>query len=73
MNRQRVLAVLLLLIAFLALVASRTFPFTDDLSGLAEFAIALGGAACGLAGVWLWLRPAPAGEAPSTTDEAENP
>ncbi|WP_307868926.1 hypothetical protein [Micromonospora sp. C95] len=63
---------LLLLIAFLALVVSRTFPFTDDLSGLAESAIAVGGAVCGLAGVWLWLRRTPASEAPSTTGEAEN-
>ncbi|MFI9639311.1 hypothetical protein ACIG87_04460 [Micromonospora sp. NPDC051925] len=56
MIRQRVLATLLLLIAFVALVLSRTFPFLDDLSGLAETAIAVAGAAFGLAGVWLWLR-----------------
>jgi hypothetical protein len=59
MNRQRVAAVVLLFIAFLALVAVRAFPFLDDLSGVAETAVAVGGAACGLSGVYLWLRKAP--------------
>jgi hypothetical protein len=59
-NRQRTLAVFLLLVAFLALVASRTFPFLDDLSGVVEAAIAFAGATCALAGVWLWLRKTPA-------------
>jgi hypothetical protein len=59
MNRQRALAVFLLFIAFLALVATRAFPFSDDLSGVAEVAIALAGAACALAGVWLWFRKSP--------------
>lgn len=56
MNRQRLLAVFLLLLAFLALVASRAFPFLDDISGLTEVAIVFAGAACALAGVRLWLR-----------------
>jgi hypothetical protein len=59
MTRQRVLAVVLFLIAFLALAASRTFPFLDDLSGAAEAAIAVVGAACALTGVSLWLRKTP--------------
>ncbi|MEV4625330.1 hypothetical protein AB0J90_03425 [Micromonospora sp. NPDC049523] len=56
---QRTLAVLLLLLAFLALAASRAFPFLDDLPGVAESAIVVVGAACGLTGVWLWLRKTP--------------
>ena len=56
MNRQRVLAVILLIIAFLTLAASRAFPFLDDISGAAETAIVVAGAACALGGVWLWLR-----------------
>jgi hypothetical protein len=59
MTRQRVLAAILLLIAFLTLAASRAFPFLDDLSGAAESAIVGAGAACALAGVWLWLRKTP--------------
>ena len=59
MLRNRVLAVLLLLVAFVALVLSHTFPFLDNLSALEETAIAVGGAVCGLAGVSLWLRKAP--------------
>ncbi|MFF5171210.1 hypothetical protein ACFY3U_01065 [Micromonospora sp. NPDC000089] len=62
MNRQRVLAVVLLLVAFLALVASRAFPFLDDLSGVAKVGIAVAGAAFALAGVWLWLRKTPESE-----------
>ncbi|KAB1161887.1 hypothetical protein F6X68_02315 [Micromonospora sp. AMSO12t] len=65
MVRQRVLAVLLFLIALVALAASRTFPFLDDLPELAESAIACLGAACLLTGVWLWLRkPAATPEGP---------
>ncbi|MDT0529052.1 hypothetical protein RM555_08600 [Micromonospora sp. DSM 115977] len=59
MVRQRVLAVLLFLIALGALAASHTFPFLDDLPELAESAIAFLGAACLLTGVWLWLRKPP--------------
>jgi thiosulfate reductase cytochrome b subunit len=59
MTRQRVVAIPLLILAFLALVASHAFPFLDDLSGLQEAAIAFFGAACALAGVGLWLRKAP--------------
>ena len=62
MNRQRVLAVFLLLIAFLALVASRAFPFLDGISGVTEVAVVFAGAACGLTGVWLWLRKGPESE-----------
>jgi nitrate reductase gamma subunit len=56
---QRVLAVLLLLVAFVALALSHTFPFSDALPGLVQTAIAMGGAACCLAGVSLWLRRRP--------------
>ncbi|MEH1029927.1 hypothetical protein [Micromonospora profundi] len=62
MLRHRVLAVLLLLIAFVALVLSHTFPFLDDLSELEETAIVVVGAVCCLAGVSLWLRKAPRGD-----------
>ncbi|WP_349876513.1 hypothetical protein ABIH81_20520 [Micromonospora sp. HUAS YX12] len=66
---QRILAGVLLLIGFLAMAASHTFPFLDDLSELAESAVAVGGAACLLAGVWLWLRkPADRSSAPSAGD-----
>jgi len=64
---QRVTAGLLLLIGLLAMVATRTFPFLDDLSGPAETAVAIGGAACLLAGVWLWLRK-PADRSPAAGD-----
>ncbi|UFN92212.1 hypothetical protein [Micromonospora aurantiaca] len=47
---QRITAGLLLLIGFLAMAASHTFPFLDDLSEPAESAVAIGGAACLLAG-----------------------
>ena len=62
MNRQRSLAVVLLAIAFLTLAASRAFPFLDGIPGVAEFAIAVAGAACALTGVWLWLRKGPKSE-----------
>ncbi len=66
---QRVAAGLLLLIGLLAMAATRTFPFLDDLSKPAETAVAIGGAACLSAGVWLWLRKradASPGETPAS-------
>ena len=59
MTRQRVGASILLLIAFLTLVASRAFPFLDDVSDVGKTAVVLVGAACGLSGVYLWLRKTP--------------
>jgi hypothetical protein len=59
MTRQRAGAIVLLLIAFFVLVASRAFPFLDDISGAAETAIVLVGVACALLGVHLWLRKSP--------------
>ena len=59
MNRQRVLAVVLLLLALLALAASRAFPFMDDLHEALKIAVTVAGVACALAGVALWLRGAP--------------
>ncbi|MEU5914225.1 hypothetical protein [Micromonospora sp. NPDC047527] len=61
---QRTLAVLLLLIAFAALVLSHTFPFLDDLNEVAETAVVFGGVVCLCAGVSLWLRKAPQRPAP---------
>jgi hypothetical protein len=58
-NPQRLVAVLLFLVAFLALAASRAFPFLDDIPGVVEMAVVLVGVACGLAGVYLWLRKTP--------------
>jgi hypothetical protein len=58
MNRQRALAVVLLAAAFLALAATRAFPFMDDLSTPVQIVIAGAGAVCALAGVGLWLRSA---------------
>ncbi|MGC4805248.1 hypothetical protein [Micromonospora sp. DT233] len=83
MNRYRVLAVLLLLLGFVSLVLSHTFPFLDDLNELGESAVVIAGVACGLAGVSLWFRktseePAPSEEpvpsedpAPSATGDGE--
>ncbi|WP_433389170.1 hypothetical protein [Micromonospora sp. KLBMP9576] len=71
MLRQRVLAVLLLLIAFLTLALSHTFPFLDDLSELAETAIVIVGVACALAGVSLWLRGAPERPSPHAADDGD--
>ncbi|MBQ1059174.1 hypothetical protein KBX43_00365 [Micromonospora sp. C41] len=66
---QRIAAGLLLLIGLLAMAATHTFPFLDDLSEPAESAVAIGGAACLLAGVWLWWRkPADRSSAPSPGD-----
>ena len=59
MSPQRVGAVVLFLIAFLALAASRAFPFLDDIPGVVETAIVLVGVSCGLAGAFLWLRKTP--------------
>ncbi|WP_428965885.1 hypothetical protein [Micromonospora fluostatini] len=70
MTRQRVLAVVLLLIAFGALALSNTFPFLDDLSELAESAVTVGGALCALAGVWLWWRGTPDGAPPAGDGES---
>jgi hypothetical protein len=62
-NLQRLLAVLLFAVGFLALAASRAFPFLDDVPELVKTAVAVLGAACGLAGVYLWLRRSPDPEA----------
>jgi hypothetical protein len=55
-NLRRAVAVVLFLVAFLSLAASRAFPFRDDIPGVAEAAIVFAGAACALAGVYLWVR-----------------
>lgn len=60
----------LLLVALLAMSATRAIPFLDDIPELAKTAIATGGAACLLTGVWLWLRKAP--EA-SRSDQPDGP
>ncbi|MBQ1041556.1 hypothetical protein KBX35_01200 [Micromonospora sp. C32] len=66
---QRIAAGVLLLIGLLAMAATRAFPFLDDFPELAETAVAIGGAACMLAGVWLWLRkPADRSSAPPVGD-----
>jgi len=56
MNLRRSVAVVLFLIAFLALAASKAFPFRDDIPGMVKAAIAVAGAACALSGVYLWVR-----------------
>lgn len=61
MLRDRILAVLLLVVALAGLTASKTFPFLDDFPEPAEIAVVIVGAASGLAGVWLWLRKADPG------------
>jgi hypothetical protein len=58
-NPQRSVAVVLFLAAFLALAASRAFPFLDDIPGVIETAIVVLGVVCALAGVYLWLRKSP--------------
>jgi nitrate reductase gamma subunit len=68
---QRVLAVLLFLIAFVAMTLSHTFSFLDDLPELAETAIVVGGVACALAGVSLWFRRTSEESSPETTGDAE--
>ncbi|WP_431935515.1 hypothetical protein [Micromonospora sp. RP3T] len=62
MTGQRVLALVLFVVAFLTLAASRAFPFLDDVPGAAEVGVAVAGAACLLVGVWLWLRASPGSE-----------
>jgi hypothetical protein len=59
---RRALALLLLLLAFLGLAASRAFPFLDDVPGVVKTVAACVAAACGLAGVGLWLRRPPGSE-----------
>ena len=63
MNPQRVVAVVLFLIAFLTLAAARAFPFLDDIPGVVEAAVVVGGVACGFGGVYLWLRKSPGSRA----------
>ena len=58
-NPQRLVAVVLFLIAFLTLAASRAFPFLDDIPSVIETAIVLVGVVCALAGAYLWLRKSP--------------
>jgi hypothetical protein len=55
----RSVAVVLILVAFLALAASRAFPFMDDIPGVMQTAIVLLGAVSAMAGVYLWLRKSP--------------
>jgi len=62
-NQHRAAAVALFLVAFLALAASRAFPFMDDIPGVVETAIVLLGAVCALAGVYLWRRKSPGSKA----------
>ncbi|GAB3085771.1 hypothetical protein [Micromonospora schwarzwaldensis] len=62
MTGQRVLALVLFVVAFLALAASRAFPFLDDVPAAAKVGIAVAGAACLLVGVWLWQRASPESE-----------
>jgi ABC-type Mn2+/Zn2+ transport system permease subunit len=54
-----VVAVVLFLIAFLTLAASRAFRFLDDIPGVVETAVVVGGVACGFGGVYLWLHKSP--------------
>jgi len=56
MARDRILATALLLIALVALAASKAFPFLRDMPDGAQVAVVIAGVVCGLAGVWLWLR-----------------
>ena len=62
-NPQRWVAVVLFLAAFLALAASRAFPFLDDIPGVIETAVVLLGVVCALAGACLWLRKSPGSKA----------
>ena len=59
MNRDRIVAGVLLLIALLSLAASKAAPFLDDAPAAARTAIVILGVVCGLGGVWLWLRRSP--------------
>ncbi|MBE1491383.1 hypothetical protein [Plantactinospora soyae] len=56
MTRDRMLAVLLLLVGFAALVSQRFFSFAADAPGALRTSVAVLGAASLLLGVWLWLR-----------------
>ncbi|MFY1637836.1 hypothetical protein ACN27F_31950 [Solwaraspora sp. WMMB335] len=58
MNRDRILACLLLLVAFAGLVMQRIDPFTD-IPWPVAVAVAIVAAASGLTGVWLWVRSSP--------------
>ncbi|WP_240742234.1 hypothetical protein [Micromonospora zingiberis] len=71
MIRPRILAVLLLLIAFVALALSKAFPFLEDFPEVAKTAIAAGGAACALAGVSLWFRKKPEQSSPQSANDGE--
>ena len=62
-NPQRLVAVVLFVVAFIALAASRAFPFLDDIPGIVETAIVLVGAVCALTGVYLWVRKSPGSNA----------
>jgi hypothetical protein len=55
MTGKRVLALVLLLIAFGGLGASRAFPFLEGLAEPVQVAIATVGAVAGLIGIRLWL------------------
>ncbi|MET8092095.1 hypothetical protein [Micromonospora sp. NPDC005220] len=59
MTRDRIVAGLLLVVALLSLAASKAAPFLDDAPLAARAAIVVLGVACGLGGVWLWLRRSP--------------
>jgi asparagine N-glycosylation enzyme membrane subunit Stt3 len=54
-NPQRLVAVVLFLVAFLTLAASRAFPFLDDVPGVVQTAVVVVGVACGLGGAYLWV------------------
>ena len=61
MSRDRVLAICLFLVAFLALAASKALPFLRDVPEAAQVTIVVVGVVCGLIGVRLWLRKTPDG------------
>jgi hypothetical protein len=61
-NLQRVIAIVLLLIAFVAVGASHAFQLLDDLPELVETAIVIVGVGCALVGVRLWFRKTPASD-----------
>ncbi|AGL20068.1 hypothetical protein [Actinoplanes sp. N902-109] len=59
MSSHRVSAVVLFAVGFLALAASKAFPFLDDVPGAVETGIAIFGAACLLGGVRQWFHKTP--------------
>ncbi|MFJ6200091.1 hypothetical protein [Micromonospora sp. NPDC092111] len=59
MSVDRLIAVVLLLVAFAALTVSKAAPFLDDLAGPVRMGVVVVGVASGLTGVWLWLRRSP--------------